>query len=129
MLMKISTSFVATAVLLFLGATAASTRQNTDVLGKTTAREERNQGRLVLTEDEKMVVRHEVYMRATSTMDLGALFAGGNVPLKVEAQNFPKTVVRKVPQLTGYKYITAETFVAVIDPQAFKVQLVIEDHY
>jgi hypothetical protein len=126
--MKFSTSLVGTAVLLFLGATAASTRQNTDVPGQTTAREIRSPARLVLSEDEKMVVRREVYMRGTSTIGLGALFAGGDVPLKVEAQNFPKTVVRKVPQLTGYKYLTVENFVAVIDPQAFKVQLVIEDH-
>jgi hypothetical protein len=127
--MKFSTSFVATGILLCLGATAASTRQNTDVPGQITAREECNQGRLVLTEDEKMVVRHEVYMRATSTVGLGALFAVGDVPLKVETQDFPMTVVRKVPQLTGYKYFTAENFVAVIDPQAFKVQFVIEDDH
>jgi hypothetical protein len=38
-------------------------------------------------------------------------------------------VVRKVPQLMGYKYFTAENFVAVIDPQAFKIRLVIEDHH
>jgi hypothetical protein len=127
--MKFSTSLVGTAVLLFLGATAASTRQNTHVPGQTTAREIPGHATLVLSEDEKMVVRREVYMRGIGTMGLRALSEGGDVPLKVEVQDFPKTVVRKVPQLTGYKYFTAENFVAVIDPQAFKVQLVIEDHH
>jgi hypothetical protein len=84
--MKFSTSLVGTAVLLFLGATAASTRQNTDVPGQTTAREIRSHARLVLSEDEKMVVRREVYMRGIGTMGLGALSEGGDVPLKVEAQ-------------------------------------------
>lgn len=127
--MKLSTSFAATAVLLFLVATAASTRQNTHVPGQTLARAIRGHARLVLSEDEKMVVRREIYMRGIGTIGLSILSEGGDVPLKVEVQDFPKTVVRKVPQLTGYKYFTAENFVAVIDPQAFKVQLVIEDHH
>jgi hypothetical protein len=127
--MKFSTSFAATAILLFLAATAASNRQNIDVPEQTTARKDPSQPTLVLSEEEKMLVRREVFMRGTSTMGLGALFAVGDVPRKVEAHDLPKTVLRKVPQLTGYKYIATENFVAVIDPRVTKVQLVIEDHY
>jgi hypothetical protein len=100
-----------------------------EIPGQTAAREDRNQERLVLSENEKMFVRREVFGREISTARLGTVSEGAVVARMVEAQDFPKMVIRKVPQLTRYKFIAAEDLVAVIDPQLRMVRLVIEGHH
>jgi hypothetical protein len=83
---------------------------------------------LVLTEEEKATILSEIDMRSDSTLGLGALAEGADVPRGVQLRAFPDAVVQKVPKVKGYKYFTAENRVAIADTQGSKVQLVIEQH-
>lgn len=83
--------------------------------------------KLLLTEEEKTIILREVEMDGGgSTMGLGALAEGAELPRDVQLRTFPQTVIRQVPKVEGYKYFTAENRVAIADPQGSKVQLVIE---
>jgi hypothetical protein len=81
---------------------------------------------LVLTPEERELILSEIELREGSTMGLGALSEGAEVPRGVELRVFPGTVVEKVPKVRGYKFFTAENRLAIVDPQGSKVQLVIE---
>ena len=54
--------------------------------------------RLVLTEQEKDILLREVDMRDGSTLALGALTEGAEVPRDVSLRTFPATVVEQVPR-------------------------------
>jgi hypothetical protein len=82
--------------------------------------------RLVLTEEEKEIILSEVDMRNGSTLGLGALTEGAEVPRRAEVLEFSATVVQKVPKVKGYKYLAAENRVAIVEPHGNKVALVIE---
>jgi hypothetical protein len=82
--------------------------------------------RLVLTEEEKSIILREVGTDGGSTMGLGALAEGAEVPRDVQVRAFPDTVVRQVPKVQNYKFFAAENRVAIVDPQGSKVQLLIE---
>ena len=82
--------------------------------------------RLVLTDEEKTIILREVDTAGGSTMGLGAIAEGAEVPRDVRVQAFPDVVVQKVPKVKGYKFFTAENRVAIVDPQGSKVQLVLE---
>jgi len=81
---------------------------------------------LVLTEEERAVILREVDMRSGSTMGLGAIAEGADVPRDVRVTVFPDAVVQMVPKVKSYKFFTAENRIAIVDPQGAKVQLVIE---
>jgi hypothetical protein len=83
--------------------------------------------RLVLTEEEKDIILREVEMDGGSTMGLGAVREGAQVPRDVKVRAFPDTVVQQVPKVQDYKYFSAENRVAVVDRQGSNVELVIED--
>jgi hypothetical protein len=82
---------------------------------------------LVLSDDERAFILREVDMSGGSTLALGALTEGADVPRDVELRVFPGTVVQQIPKLRDYKFLTVENRVAIIDPKGTKVQLVIED--
>jgi len=82
--------------------------------------------RLVLTEEERAIILSEVDMSGGSTLGLGSLTEGAEVPRSVELRVFTDTIVQKVPKVRGYKFFSAENRVAIVDPQGAKVQLVIE---
>jgi len=82
--------------------------------------------RLVLTEEEKSIILREVGTDGGSTMGLGALAEGAEVPRDAQVRAFPDTVVRQVPKVQNYKFFAAENRVAIVDPQGSKVQLLIE---
>ena len=82
--------------------------------------------RLVLTDEERTIILREVDTVGGSTMGLGAIAEGAEVPRDVRVQAFPDVVVQKVPKVKGYKFFTAENRVAIVDPQGSKVQLVLE---
>ncbi len=65
-------------------------------------------------------------MGGGSTLGLGAIAEGADVPRDARVQAFPDVVVQKVPKVKGYKFFTAENRVAIVDPQGSKVQLVLE---
>jgi Protein of unknown function (DUF1236) len=95
--------------------------------GRTIARvENRGAARLALTDNERMIILQEVGASGGSTLGLGALTEGAEVPRGVELRSFPETVVEQVPKVTNYRYFTAENRVAIVDPQSDKIQLVIE---
>ena len=96
------------------------------VSGQSAMREDRGGARLVLTEDEKRIVLDEVDMSGGSTLALGALSEGAEVPRGVEVRTFSTTIVEKVPKLKGYKHFTAENRLAIVDSQGARVQLVID---
>jgi hypothetical protein len=81
---------------------------------------------LVLTEEERLAILHEVDMSGGSTLGLGALTEGAEVPRGVQVRAFPTTIVQKVPKVKDYKFFTTENRVAIVDPQGSKVTLVIE---
>ena len=94
------------------------------ISGQTAARG--GSGVLVLTEEERQIILSEVDTRDGSTMALGALSEGAEVPRGVEVRTFSSTVVQKVPKVKDYKFFTAENRIAIVDPQGSKVQLVLE---
>lgn len=81
---------------------------------------------LVLSEEEKAIILREVDMGGGSTLGLGAIAEGADVPRDVQVRSFPDTVVQKVSKVKGYKFFTAENRLAIVDPQGTKVQLVLE---
>jgi len=98
------------------------------VSGQTAVREDRGgQAKLVLTDEERMIILREVDMRGGSTLALGALTEGADVPREIEIREFPATVVEKVPKVKGFKFFTAENRLAIVDSRGTKVQLVVED--
>ena len=96
------------------------------VSGQTAGRGGPTHATLVLTEEERLAILNEVDMSGGSTMALGALSEGAEVPRGVQVRVFPSTIVQKVPKVKDYKFFTAENRVAIVDPQGSKVQLVIE---
>ena len=97
------------------------------VSGQTAGRDDRGgSARLVLSDEERMIVLREIDMRGGSTLGLGSLTEGADVPRNAELRSFPETVVEQVAKLKGYRYFTAENRVAIVDQQGSKVQLVIE---
>jgi hypothetical protein len=82
--------------------------------------------RLVLTDEEREIILSEVDLRNGSTLGLGALTEGAEVPSRAEVVEFSATIVQKVPKVKGYKYLAAENRVAIVEPQGNKVALVIE---
>jgi uncharacterized protein DUF1236 len=81
---------------------------------------------LTLSDEERSIVLREVDMGGGSTLGLGALNEGSDVPRDVKVRAFPETIVQKVPKLKGYSFFTAENRLAIVDQQGSKVQLVIE---
>jgi hypothetical protein len=82
--------------------------------------------RLVLTAEERAIILREVELDGGSTLGLGAIAEGADVPRDVELRTFPDVVVRQVPKVRAYRYFATENRVAIVDPQDTKVQLVIE---
>jgi hypothetical protein len=97
------------------------------VSGQTAGRDDRGgSARLVLSDEERMIVLREIDMRGGSTLGLGSLTEGADVPRNAELRSFPEAVVTQVAKLKGYRYFAAENRVGIVDPQGSKVQLVIE---
>ncbi len=97
------------------------------VSDRTASRDNRGgSARLVLTEEEKAILLREVDLRGSSTLALGALTEGSEIPRDVSLQTFPATVVEKVPKVRDYKYVAAENRLAIVDPRGSKVELVVE---
>jgi hypothetical protein len=82
---------------------------------------------LVLTDAERAILLREIDLRDGSTMGLGALAEGADVPRNIELRVFPETVIEKVPKLRGHKFFTAENRLAIVDAQGARVALVLED--
>jgi hypothetical protein len=80
---------------------------------------------LVLTDAEQGILLQEINLRDGSTLGLGALAEGADVPRNVELRVFSDAVVERIPKLRGHKFFTAEDRLAIVDPQGAKVQLVI----
>ncbi len=97
------------------------------VSDRTASRDNRGgSARLILTEEEKAILLREVDLRGSSTLALGALTEGADIPRDVSLQTFPATVVEKVPKVRDYKYVAAENRLAIVDPRGSKVELVVE---
>jgi hypothetical protein len=98
-----------------------------NVAGRSAARENGDGlARLVLNDDERMIILREIDMRDGSTMGLGSMTEGAEVPRNVEVRSLPNSIVQKVPKLKGYTFFTAEKRIGIVDPQTSKVQLIIE---
>jgi hypothetical protein len=95
--------------------------------GQTAAREER--GGLSLSNDERTIILNNVDMSGGSTLGLGSIVEGADVPRAIKVRVFPETIVQKIPKLKGYEFFTAEGRIGIVDPQTSKVQLVIESQH
>ncbi len=81
---------------------------------------------LTLTQEEQHTVLQNVEKSAASaggnsTMGLGALTEGGNVPAGMKTQKFNDTVTTKIPKLKTYSYFTADNKVAIVEPNGGKI--------
>lgn len=81
---------------------------------------------LVLSEDEQGIILREIEMGGGSTLGLGAIAEGADVPRGVQVRVFPDAIVQKVSKVKGYRFFTAEKRLVIVDPQGSKVLLVIE---
>jgi hypothetical protein len=81
---------------------------------------------LILSEEERAIILREVDLSGGSTLGLGAIAEGIDVPRDVQVRVFPDVVVQKVPKVKAYKFFTVENRIAIVDPQGAKVQLVLE---
>lgn len=84
---------------------------------------------LVLTERERDILFREVDMSNASTLGLGVLTVGADVPRGARVHVFSDTIVEEIPKLRNYKYFTAENRLIVTDERGSKVQLVIENRH
>ena len=82
--------------------------------------------RLVLTDEERRIVLSEVDMKGDSTLALGSLSEGADVPRNAELHAFPAAVVDQVPKLRDHRYFAAEDRLAIVGPQGSKVVLDID---
>lgn len=82
---------------------------------------------LVLSDAERALIIEHIDVRGGSTLGLGALSVGADVPRDVELRVFPNLVVEKVPKLKEYKFFTAESRIAIVDPRGSRVELVLEN--
>lgn len=81
---------------------------------------------LVLSAEERSILLSEIDMNGGSTLGLGAIEEGADVPRDVQVRAFPDAVVQKVSKVKGYRYFTAENRLAIVDPKGSKIVLVIE---
>lgn len=83
---------------------------------------------LTLSAQEQQIILRGVDLNAVSrsTLGLGALNEGAQVPRNVELLDLPVTVVDRIPRLTGYKYFIAEQQVVIVDPPGTSVQALVE---
>lgn len=81
---------------------------------------------LTLSDAERTLVFESVDLQGDSTLALGFLTVGADVPRWIELKGFPRTVLDKVSKLKDYKYFSAEGRIAIVDPGHAKVQMVIE---
>ena len=95
--------------------------------GRVAGRDDRGgSARLVLTEEERRIVLSEVDIKGDSTLALGSLSEGADVPRNAELHAFPVAVVDQVPKLRDHRYFTAEDRLVIVGPQGSKVVLVID---
>lgn len=80
---------------------------------------------LTLSDEEQMIVLDSVNASSDSTLGLGLLSVGADVPRSIELHNFPDAVLDRVTKLKGYKYFSAEGRVAVVDPKQPRVVMVL----
>jgi hypothetical protein len=93
--------------------------------GRVAGHDDRGGARLALTDDERRIVLSEVDVTGDSTLALGWMSEGADVPRNVELRAFPVAVVDRVPKLRDYKYFAVEDRLAIVGPQS-TVALVVE---
>jgi hypothetical protein len=81
---------------------------------------------LILSDAERAFVLDSVDVQGDSTLALGFLTVGADVPRTIELKGFPQAVLAKVSKLKDYKYFSAEGRIAIVDPTDAKVEMVIE---
>jgi hypothetical protein len=81
---------------------------------------------LVLSDAERVFVLDSVDVQGDSTLALGFLTVGADVPRTIELKGFPQAVLAKVSKLKDYKYFSAEGRIAIVDPSHARVEMVIE---
>lgn len=92
--------------------------------GRVAGEDRGGSARLALTTEERRIVLSEVDLSGDSTLALGALSEGADVPRGVELRSFPIALVDQVPKLRAHKYFAAEDRLAIVDGS--KVVLVID---
>jgi hypothetical protein len=80
---------------------------------------------LVLSDAERALVLESVDVHGESTLALGFLTVGADVPRSIELKGFPDAILKRVSKLEGYKYFSAEGRIAIVDPSHAKVEMVI----
>jgi hypothetical protein len=83
---------------------------------------------LSLTAQEREIVIREIDVSSSnsSTLGIGALSEGADVPRNVELMEFPAPVLERVSKLRGYKYFVAEQRIAIVGQSGSKIELVID---
>ena len=84
------------------------------------------QEQLVLTDEERLIILRNVRPRGGSTLGLGALSEGADVPHGVNLVPFPNAVVAVLPRMAAYRYFSVENAIAIVKPETSKVILLLE---
>lgn len=80
--------------------------------------------RIRLSDDERDLILQEVRMR--DAVEVQDLDIGWSVPSNIELQRFPEPVLAEADELSGCRYFVAEDQLAIVDPDADKVVLLID---
>jgi hypothetical protein len=98
-----------------------------DLPAQTAGSSHGSNAQLVLTDEERTFLIHEVDVSGGSTLGLGSFSVGADVPRNVELRMFPDKVVERIGKLKGHKFFTAENRIVIVDTQGQKVDLVVDD--
>lgn len=82
---------------------------------------------LTLSQQEREIILREVDLQGDSTLGLGAIEEGSQVPRAARLQPLPVTVTDRIPRLNGFTYLVVEDRVALVDRPGI-VQAIIEIH-
>jgi Protein of unknown function (DUF1236) len=82
--------------------------------------------RLVLTENERDLLLREIELDTSSTLGIGSLVIGADVPRAARVRSLPDRVVGEIPKLRSYRYFTAENRIVLVAPGEERVVFVIE---
>ncbi len=83
--------------------------------------------RITLTANDRIFVRQNVDMDARVRLGIASFSIGMDLPEGVELRALPERVSQRYPTLRGHRYFVSETDVVIVEPQARRVVLIIED--
>jgi hypothetical protein len=82
--------------------------------------------RLVLTDAEREILLREIEIDSASTLGIGSLTIGAEVPRAARVRALPDRVASDLPKIRNYRYFTAENRIVLVAPNDDRVVFVVE---